>query len=127
MERISITHLDNRHNDWLRALQFYKQEITFLKNRLTEIAGRNTGQEVSSQVEHFENQFKIHLDQIDTIGHNIRENMHAISNEAKNSSAGYIDTNLALKHAQLEKEFTREEDIIQDIRREFNRFSAQWL
>ncbi len=52
----SIKHLTNEHNDWLRGLSFYKDELQILKNRLTEIGGKNTGSEAVSMLNHYENQ-----------------------------------------------------------------------
>jgi hypothetical protein len=40
MNKISITHVSNAHNRWLRSMEFYKQEIDILKGMLAEIAGR---------------------------------------------------------------------------------------
>jgi hypothetical protein len=38
--KISIKHVSNEHSDWLRALDFYKEELNVLKTRLTEVAGK---------------------------------------------------------------------------------------
>ena len=127
MKKVSITHMDNHHNQWLRALEFYKQEFHILKNRLTEIGKKNTGDEVMKQVEHYENQFKVQSNNIDKLGHDIRENVSQASQQVQQGNAGYIDSHLFQQHAKLENEFIHEEKIINELRHDFNRFSAEWM
>ncbi|MBL7718748.1 MAG: hypothetical protein JNL72_07925 [Flavipsychrobacter sp.] len=127
MKKVSITHIDNRHNQWLRSLQFYKNELQFLKGRLTEIGGKNTGDEVLRQVEHFENQFKVQADNIDRLSHDIRLNIQEAGRQLQQSSAGYVDSNLITRHEQLDDAFLTGEKTINELRQEFNRFSATWM
>lgn len=119
--------MDNRHNQWLRALEFYKQEIYILKNRLTEIGKKNTGDDVMKQVEHYENQFKIQAGNIDKLGHDIRGNISQVSEQVQDGHAGYIDSHLLLQHTKLENEFMFEEKVVNELRHDFNRFSAEWM
>ncbi len=127
MEKISIAHVSNAHSDWLRALNFYKDEIGILKNRLTEIAGKNTSREVLRDVEHFENQFKLQKDNIQVLSHDIKQNVKSIKKQAEESSAGYIDGELAEQHNTFNDKFFGEEKIINELRQEFNEFAAQWM
>ncbi len=127
MNKVSIKHLSNLHNDWMRGLEFYTQEIAIMKNRLTEVAGKNTDKSVMVEVEHFENQFIIKKDTIDTLSHNIRENVNKISHQAENSSAGFVDENLVAIHDELGAQVKTEEHAINELRHEFNRFAAKWM
>ncbi len=115
------------HSQWLRTLNFYKTEITILKGILTEIAGKNTGGEVSKEIEHFENQFKVQANNIDTIAHGIHVNIDAISKEAKNSPAGYIDGKLLAEHTTLGNKTEDEEKTMIDTVRSFRRFAEKWM
>lgn len=126
MSKTSITHLDNEHNDWLRALDFYKQECGILKERLTEVAGKNTGEEVGKMSEQFESRIKIQVTNIDMLRHNINENLHNISEDAKNS-AGHVGQQLIDKHGELREQFIEEEKLIAELRHDFNRFAAKWM
>lgn len=127
MKKVSITHMSNKHNDWLRALDFYKQEINILKGRLTEIAGKNSATDVLKQVEHYENQCTIQSDNIDRLCHNINENVSEAGRQAHDSGAGYVDADLLATHDELEKAFTREEKTVNILRHEFNQFAAMWM
>lgn len=127
MDKISITHVNNAHNDWLRALDFYKQEISILKKRLTEIGGKNTGAEVLKEVEQYENKFKVQIDNIDRLNHDIRQNISNVENQLKEGNAGYIDKVLVAQHNNLHERYNTEENTINDIRRNFNIFAASWM
>ncbi len=127
MKRISITHMSNAHNDWLRALDFYKQEIVVLKKRLGEVADKNTLPEVLKQVEHFENQFAIQEENIDILCHDIHVNLTDITKEIQQSKEGYISERLFTVHDSLGQKFADEEKIFNGIRHEFNQFSGAWM
>jgi len=127
MNRISITHINNSHGDWLRSLDFYKQELGVLKGRLTEVAGKNSAPDVMKQVEHYENQFKVQTDNIDTLAHEIKTNVASISKEAIASSAGYVDSSLLANHNSLGHKFETEEKTVKDLRQSFMTFAAEWM
>jgi len=127
MEKVSITHLSNAHNDWLRGLDFYKGEIKILKKRLTEIAGKNTDPELMKDVEHFENQFDIQAENIQRLAHDIKANVKVAAVETKTASAGYIDGHLFDQHSDLEQRYISEEKTINELRHSFNEFASYWM
>lgn len=127
MDKISIKHVRNTHSDWLRGLEFYKQEIEILRKRLTEIAGKNTVAEVLKQVEHFENLFKIEVNNIDRLRHDINLNIQSIAVQAEASKAGYIDNILLARHNTLRVRYEDEEKAVRELRADFMRFSAEWM
>lgn len=127
MERVSITHMSNAHSDWLRGLDFYKQELNILKNRLTEIAGKNTDKDVMRDVEHFENQFEIQAENIHKLKHDIKYNVKMAGREALNSGAGYIDGFLLDQHFYLGERYETEERTVNDLRQSFNQFASAYM
>lgn len=127
MERVSITHMSNAHGDWLRALEFYKQELGILKKRLTEIAGKNTDKDVMKDVEHFENQFEIQAENIHKLKHDIKYNVKMAGREALDSGAGYIDGFLLDQHYYLGERYENEERTVNDLRQSFNQFSSAYM
>ncbi|MCB0700020.1 MAG: hypothetical protein H6551_00405 [Chitinophagales bacterium] len=126
MSMTSIKHLNNEHNDWLRALSFYKDELDILKERLTEVAGKNTGDEASQQADHFENQIKIQVTNIDTLRHDINTNLARVAEEVKDT-AGHVEGELIAEHDALRDRFISEEKTINELRHEFNRYAAKWM
>lgn len=127
MTKINIAHLGNEHTSWTRSLNFYKTEILILKLILTELAGKNSGKDVMKEVEHYENVFRIHINNIDTISHEIQVNASAIGRQAQAANAGYIDGELAATQTALGAKVESEEDALRSIIREFRKFAAQWM
>lgn len=124
--KTNIRHWQSTHNDWLRALDFYKGEIAILNGRLEDIASRNTGHEVAVQVEHFQNAFILHRNNIEEQQHAINLNLKKIADEVETQN-GFVSNGLV---AQLEKEmqvFKDEEKEINELRHSFNLFSAEWM
>ncbi len=127
MTKEKVTDLSSQHNSWLSALDFYKQELNIIKTRLTELAGKNTGKEMSAQVEHFENQVKVQGLNVDELRHNINETLAKTAAQAKENSAGYVDAALIQEDAKHGEMFATTEKVINELRQEFNRFASQWM
>ncbi len=127
MTKEKVIDMGAQHSTWLKALDFYKEELGIIKNRLTEVAGKNNSKEVATQVEHFENQVKIQNQNIDDLHHNINETLAKTAAQAKENTAGYVDASLIQedqKHGEL---FLSTEKIINELRHEFNRFASEWM
>jgi len=122
-----IASMSNEHTTWLSALDFYKQDLSTLRNRLTEIAGKYTDKAISGEIEHFENQFKVQSVNIDILHHNINENLSATAVQVQNNTAGYIDDELLKKHAMHQEMFAGLEKTINDLRHDFNHFASKWM
>ena len=127
MKKVSITHMDNAHSDWLRAFDFYKGELGILKDRLTEIAGKNTDNELMHKVEHYENQISVQSDNIDRIAHDIRRNIASAGSELKHSPAGYIDASLLAQHNTLRQRCLAEEKAVNELRHDFYEVAIDWM
>lgn len=123
----SIKHLTNEHNDWLRGLSFYKDELQILKNRLTEVGGKNTGSEAVNMMNHYENQVALQATNIDTLRHSINSNLEMIVVQLNDNTPGYIDQELVNKHNQLRDDYFSQEKVVNELRHEFNRFAAKWM
>lgn len=124
--RVNIRHWHSTYNDWLRALDFYKNEIAILTGRLTEIAGKNTGHDVAVQIEHFQNAFLLHCNNIDELKHSIHSGLEKVAQETM-AQTGFVSNDLL---AQLEREkwyFLEEEKTINELRHAFNLFCAEWM
>lgn len=126
MKKISIKHLHNLQNEALRGLDFYAEELTILQHRLEEIAADNTGKEAMQQVEHFQNQLIIQKNNIDELKHAVNEHLMALKNQLEKvpgfvlEISGDIDDLLYDRYETLTI-------IINDMRKQFNRFAAKWL
>lgn len=126
MNTTNIRHWQSTHNDWLRALNFYKEEIKILNGRLTEIAGKYTSNEVATQVEHFQNQFILHRNNEEKLEHDIRLNLEQIATDAE-MQTGFVSNNLLERLRQNQQEFLSEEQHVNQLRHEFNVFCSSWM
>jgi hypothetical protein len=127
MEKISVTHFDNEHGEWLSSLGFYSEEIDLLRKRLTEIAGKNSAQDVLKEVEHYENQLTVQSDNIQALRHDIHANDVAIRSQLENSKEGYVDNRLYTTHKELIDRFITEEKVFKEVRADFMQFAATWM
>ena len=123
-ENIFDQHLENQ--DWLKRLDFYKEEIVILKERLEEVTGKNNAPEFLKDVEHYQNQFIIQRNNIDEIAHIITLDEIEIQNEVKANPVAVDHRKVGdqSEHRDLvttfEKNFTK-------LRAEYNLFSSKWM
>ena len=126
MKHITIKHISNLHRDALKALFLYREELNIFQERLEEIAAANTGLEASMGIEHFQNLFIIHREQINEIINLLEDNLHTISIETM-ANAGYFDEPLLLINYRLNEQFLDEERLFREMKAEFYQFAAKWM
>ncbi len=126
MEKAFIYDQHQKHEDWLNRISFYKEEITILRERLTELTSKNNAPDFLKSVEHFENQFKIQRNNLDELNHSIKQNENALVEEIKSNP-------VAVDHRKIEVN-SEDEDFMgyfeknfAELRSEFNTFSAKWM
>ena len=78
----SLSHVHLMCEDWKRELAFYKAELVILKDRLLEVASKNTSKEVLTTVEHYENKFRIISIHVDEMLHDVNLKNKAVLDEA---------------------------------------------
>lgn len=123
MKSKSVTRTAAEHADWLRGLDFYRNEIGGLEQKLQVLARVGMDREMAGEVEHFQNRFIIQRNTIDELRHAIREHAsrfgHAVS-QAGGKTAGLEDEG----HAHLKGGYESFEKGMNGLRQEFNRFLA---
>lgn len=67
----TVNHLEMY--EWLKSLEFYKGELKFWRQRLSEVVSRNSNNEVLREAEHFQNQVIIQEENIDILRHDIKQ------------------------------------------------------
>lgn len=124
--KTSISALHHQATDWLRELEFYKQEIGILTNRLGEVAEKYTAQEVLAQVEHFQNKFIMLGEQLDILKHDVNQRSEEINELAKTRPEHISERFSTTNDKLLErvKDYTRS---IADTRYEFNTFLSKTM
>ncbi len=126
METAFIYDQHQIHQDWLSRLEFYKEEIHILKERLQEIISKNSSKEALSKAEHFQNQFIIQRNNIDELAHSIKVHEAKIIAEIKKNP-------VAVEHRKVENHLEEVdfmfyfEKNFSELRSEYNRYSAEWM
>jgi len=123
-EKIYDQHAE--HTDWLSKMKFYTDEISVIKNRLGEIASKNTDKEVLAQIEHFQNQMIIQKNNIDEISHAIKMDEEALQKEIKENPTA-VDHRKVVYHAKEKDAVDSFEKNFNEIRNEFKAFAAKWI
>jgi len=126
MKTINIKHITNLHNDALRGLDFYRQELTILQERLDEITAENTGVEVLEKVDHFQDEFIIHKKYLDELYREIHKNLRDIEEQIKGNS-GFVAGGEIERNQYLYEQYVTEEKLFNELRHEFNRFASEWM
>jgi len=118
--------LNYEHFDWLKAIDFYKDDLSVLQKRLAEVAFKNTGKEVMADVEHFQNQIIVQRNNLEELSHGIYEHIHHVVEDSR-VHAGRVAQPLVEEHSQKKDEFQSLMHVIKGLRSEFNHFIAKWI
>lgn len=121
-----VSALHSERIEWLNTLQFFKDDIQSLQNRLEEIVKANTKTEITAMVESFQNQFIRQLEVNDELRHKINAAEVAFANEeSKNPVA--TDHKLAPDHVELRDEVDTYSNLFKALRNDFNTFASKTL
>ncbi|NUM31628.1 MAG: hypothetical protein HUU47_04815 [Bacteroidetes bacterium] len=121
-----IYELHQENQEWLKKLSFYKDEIKVFQKRVDEIAKLNTSKEFQAMVDHYQNQFFIQLDRINSIKHEIKNNEKTIEDSVRSNSVAVDHRSMPDHEEQREKVQTFEE-IFSSLKDEFNSFLSKFL
>lgn len=123
-ESIYKQHEENQ--DWTSKLAFYADEIKILRGRLEEIASKNSSKDVLALVEHFQNQFIIQQNNIDELKHDIKMNEQALVDEINRNPVA-VDHRKVAYHEKEQQLIASFEKVFNEMRGEYNAFSAKWM
>jgi len=126
MSYTTASYCGTDHHQWLRSLQFYKEEFKILDNRLQEILQRNNGRETMALAEHFQNQFIIQRNNIDELKHHIHEHENLVAMDVR-EHAGKMKNTRVLDHDEIREQFGTLEKLFKELRIEFNLFLSRWM
>jgi hypothetical protein len=127
MSKNELIYKQHEENvEWSNKLDFYKDEITILQNRLEEIAAKNNHKDVLALVEQFQNRLIIHRNTIDEIQHKINISEDKLHEKiTKNPVA--VDHQRAEYHQAEKEEIQIFEKVFNELREEFKRFVSKWM
>ena len=103
---------------WSRLLDFFKQENTFLKNRLAEVVDYRADKEFLALAEQFQNKFIIKDEYIDELRHDT--NLQA--RDLTSSNTALTDIKLIKRQERLRNELEYFEIDFIKLKNEFNKY-----
>jgi hypothetical protein len=117
----TIAAMHSKHKEWLSKLLFYIDEMKIMKHRLNEIVLKYNSNEMMMQVEYFKNQFKIQLEQINILHHEISKHENELIDEA-NKNPVAIDHKNMRNHSENDESILRFEQIFAELRKKLMSF-----
>lgn len=99
-------------------LDYFKQENTFLKNRLAEVVDQRTDKDFLALAEQFQNKFIIKDEYIDELRHDINAQENILSRKEEI----VIDNTLVKRQEKLRNEMEYFEKDFNQLRNEFNKY-----
>ena len=126
METQKIYNQHEENVEWSKKIAFYKDEAKIMKERVAEIASKNSSKDILAQVEHFQTQLIVQQNNMDEIKHqiNLCED-ELIKNISKNSTA--VDHRHIADHTKERDNINAFEKTFNQLRKELNVFVGQWL
>jgi seryl-tRNA synthetase len=114
-----------RHENktWGRMLEFFKQENSFLKTRLSEVLDHSTDKNFLALAEQFQNKFISKDEYIDELRHDINNQDEHLSENTKNT----VDNKLAKRQEKLRNEMEYFEKDFNKLKNEFNKYLSTVL
>jgi hypothetical protein len=122
----TVNELHEEHKTWLNKLLFYKDELSIMSKRISEVAEKNTSMEVRSLLDHFNNQLIIQKEQIDLLNHDIKSHESYLEAEL-NDNHNIIGHKKFADHKNHRESIATFEKLFSDLRGELIDFLSKWM
>ena len=110
---------------WERLLDFFKQENSHLKTRLSEVLDNKTDKDFLALAEHFQNQFILKDEFVDEMSHDVREQEKTLVIVAEKKAI--IEERLIKKQQKIRNEMEFLEKDFNRMKNEFNKYLVSVL
>ena len=110
---------------WERLLDFFKQENSHLKTRLSEVLDNKTDKDFLALAEHFQNQFILKDEFVDEMSHDVREQEKTLVVVAEKKAI--IEERLIKKQQKIRNEMEFLEKDFNRMKNEFNKYLVSVL
>lgn len=114
------------HNLWKGELLFWEDELKSFNNRLSELATRWTNKDVLAQLEHYQNQFVLHGEVIETFQNEINHHETQIAEDSKKRVEA-LDQILVKKHIETRNRIEIQRNLYNNLKKEFFNFLSKYM
>jgi hypothetical protein len=123
MVTTDIAQLSRECNAWRETLRSYRDDLGQMKNRLQELAGRQTNRDVLLEIEHLDNQFHIQLINIHDLKQAIKNHYRKINSELADHH-GHLTDETTTNHEHLYNDYQQLENTLNEVKTEFSSFAS---
>jgi hypothetical protein len=113
----------HENKTWGRMLDFFKQENSFLKNRLSAVLDLSTDKNFLALAEQFQNKFILTDEFIDELRHDINKQELALKDLTENM----LDNKLTKRQEKLRNEMEYFEKDFNKLKNDFNKYLSTSL
>ena len=121
-----IYELHHEHQEWLKKLSFYKDDLAVMEKRIEEVASKNTSKEVQAMVDHFLNQFLIQREHINHLKHEIKNHENILQASITHNTTA-VDHRSVPDEGEEREKLARFEELFSELRDDLNGFLAKVL
>jgi hypothetical protein len=122
----TVYELHEEHKTWLNKLLFYKDELSIMAKRISEVAEKNTSKEIRASADHFNNQIIIQKEQIDILNHEIKSHETFLKSAVKDNPSA-INHETFSDHKNHRESIAVFEKLFNDLRAELIEFLSKWM
>lgn len=112
--------------EWRSSLELFMQELNGYNNRLNDVTAKNSKDVVLRQVEHFQNQFIVQKDNLQTLLHEIKIQEQNIAEDVKRDKI-IDDNDIIGNQSFLREKVHTAEKIFVALKHDFYNFLARAL
>ena len=126
MAPVKLSKPDQYHHEnktWIRMLNFFKQENSYLKNHLSVVLDHSTDKNFLALAEQFQNKFILKDEFIDELQHDINRQEMNLSDTGENN----MDVKLTKRQEKLRNEMEFFEKDFNNLKNEFNKYLSTTL
>lgn len=121
---VYLSDLHFEHTQWMSELKFWEDEIATFNKRLGEVVVRYTSNEIRASIEHFQNQFILHDEVIDTLKKEVKTHEKMIAKEAEERPVA-IDRVYFEDHSALREKMNTQRKIYGELKGEYFSFLSK--
>lgn len=125
-EIINNPDLHFEHDNWIKEIEFWEDELKSFQNRLDELVTRWTDKQVLAQIEKFQNKFMIHEKAMDSVKNQIAMHETNMADHYR-QNVDVLNKILVNKHLVIRDKMETQRNIYQDLKKEFFRFMTKYM
>ena len=114
------------HKQWQSELALWEDELKSFNHRLEELVKRWTNKDVLAQLEHYQNEFILHGNVLETLLDEINAHEENMAQHYKRNE-DVINRELAKQHMDFRNKMENQREIYSKLKKDFFKFLSKYL